>query len=99
MGYRIIIADDEPKIIQLIRQLGHWEKYGIEIVAECHDGETALQNIMEKRPDFVLSDIKMPVYDGIQLIEKTRELDIDSLFSEKVKDLLVIHLGSWWKLL
>lgn len=68
------------KIIQLIRQLGHWEKYEIEIVAECHDGEQALQNIIEKRPDFVLSDIKMPVYDGIQLIEKVREQRMDTLF-------------------
>ena len=80
MGYRIMIADDEPKIIQLIRQLGHWEHYGIEIIDECHDGEQALQSILEKKPDFVLSDIKMPVYDGIELIQKTREKNMDTLF-------------------
>ncbi len=80
MGYRIMIADDEPKIIQLIRQLGHWEHYGIEIIDECHDGEQALQSILEKQPDFVLSDIKMPVYDGIELIQKTREKNMDTLF-------------------
>jgi hypothetical protein len=38
MGYRVIIADDEPKIIELIRQLGHWEELEIEIIEECHTG-------------------------------------------------------------
>ena len=73
MGYRMLIADDEKMIIQLIRQLGHWEELGIEIIDECYDGEDALESILTKRPDFVLSDIQMPVYDGIQLIEKVRE--------------------------
>lgn len=80
MNYRIIIVDDEPKIIQLIRQLGKWEELGIEIVDECHDGEAALESILRNKPDFVLSDIKMPVYDGIQLIEKVREHYLDTLF-------------------
>lgn len=80
MEYRMIIADDEPKIIQLIRQLGHWEELGISIIDECCDGEIAFKSIVENKPDFVLSDIKMPVYDGIQLIEKTREQNLDTLF-------------------
>ncbi len=80
MGYRMLIADDEKMIIQLIRQLGHWEELGIEIIDECYDGEDALESILTKRPDFVLSDIQMPVYDGIQLIEKVREHDLDVLF-------------------
>ena len=80
MSYRIVIADDEPKIIQLIRQLGHWEEFGIEIIAECSDGEQAFRCILEKQPDFVLSDIKMPVFDGIELIQKTREHGMDTLF-------------------
>ncbi len=80
MGYRMLIADDEKMIIQLIRQLGHWEELGIEIIDECYDGEDALESILRNRPDFVLSDIQMPVYDGIQLIERVREHDPDVLF-------------------
>lgn len=80
MKYTAIIADDEPKIIQLIRQLGHFEAYEIEIVAECHNGEEAYRSILEHRPDFVLSDIKMPVYDGIELIHRVREAELDPLF-------------------
>lgn len=80
MGYRMIIADDEKMIIQLIRQLGHWKDLDIEIIDECYDGEEALESILANQPDFVLSDIQMPVYDGIQLIEKVREHDKEVLF-------------------
>lgn len=80
MGYKVIIADDEPKIIQLIRLLGQWEKYDIDIVDECHDGMAALESIKKYQPDFVLSDIKMPDLDGLELIRLTREAGIDSLF-------------------
>lgn len=80
MGYRVIIADDEPKILQLIKMLGHWEKYQIEIVDECRSGKQALESIRRNKPDFVLSDIKMPDMDGIELIEETRKAGIESLF-------------------
>ena len=73
MKYSAIIADDEPKIILLIRQLGHFEELGIEIVDECRNGKEAYESILKHHPDFVLSDIKMPVYDGIDLIRRVRE--------------------------
>ena len=80
MNYKVIIADDEKKILQLIRFLGKWEQYGIEIVDECHDGSTALESIKRNRPDFVISDIKMPELDGIELIKATKDAGIDCLF-------------------
>lgn len=69
MGYKILIADDEEKITRLICELGHWEELGISIVAICSDGEEAVNKILELQPDIVLTDIKMPVMDGIQMIE------------------------------
>lgn len=80
MSYRLIIADDEPKIIELIRQLGQWQELGIEIIDECHTGKQAYESIIKNKPDFVLSDIKMPGYDGIELIRKVREIDPVPLF-------------------
>lgn len=80
MGYRVVISDDEPKIIELIKQLGHWSELGIEIIDECCNGKQAYESIVRNRPDFVLSDIKMPVYDGIELIKKVREANLDPLF-------------------
>lgn len=80
MKYRVIIADDEPKILQLIKLLGKWEIYSIEIVDECHDGQETLESIKKNKPDFVLSDIKMPDLDGLELIQESRKAGIDCLF-------------------
>lgn len=80
MKYRLIIADDESKIIQLIKQLGHWEELNIEIVDECSNGRAAYESICKNKPDLVLSDIKMPVYDGIELIQKLRDEGINPFF-------------------
>lgn len=80
MTWRAIIADDEEKILQLILMLGHWEQYGIEIIDRCTNGREALSSILKNRPDFVISDIKMPEVDGLQLIEETRKAGLDSLF-------------------
>ncbi len=80
MSYRVIIADDERKILQLIRVLGHWEEYRIEIVDECRDGRSTLESIRRNRPDFVISDIKMPDLDGIELIEESRREGLECLF-------------------
>lgn len=80
MSYKILIADDEEKIVQLICQLGHWADLDIEITAICTDGEQAFERIQDIQPDIVLTDIKMPVYDGIQLIEMTKALGLNTIF-------------------
>jgi two-component system response regulator YesN len=80
LSYKAIIADDEPKLIQLIKLLGKWEELDIEIVDECLDGRTALESIKRNRPDFVLSDIKMPELDGLELIQEVRKSGVDCFF-------------------
>lgn len=80
MAYRVLIADDEEKIVKLILKLGNWEKLGIEVVATCQDGEESIQAIRRFRPDIVLTDIKMPIYDGLQLIQMTQEEGIQTHF-------------------
>lgn len=78
--FTAIIADDEKKVCQLIHKSGNWDELGIEIVAICYDGEDALASIVHHKPDIVLTDIRMPIYDGLVLIAKTKELEIDSVF-------------------
>lgn len=78
--YKVIIADDENKTCQLIQMLGDWERFQIEIAAICTDGEEAYKAILEHRPDIVITDIRMPIYDGLQLIEKTKNSGIETAF-------------------
>lgn len=70
---KVIIADDEAKVCQLICHLVDWEAFGMEIVDVVNDGKSALESIRINRPEVVITDIRMPGYDGIELIEKVRE--------------------------
>ena len=72
---RVIIADDEPKVLLLIKNLIQWKELGLELVATANDGISALDLIEELHPDIVITDIRMPGYDGIELIEKAKALD------------------------
>ena len=80
MKYRAVIVDDEAKIIRLIEELGRWEELGVEIVDTCTTGSAALESILRLRPDFVLSDIKMPGLDGLELIGRVRGAGAAPLF-------------------
>lgn len=70
--YRVIIADDEPKVTLLIRNLIQWDDLGLELVATAGDGIAALAAIETFQPDIVITDIRMPGYDGIELIERAK---------------------------
>ncbi len=75
--YRVIIADDEPKVSQLIKNLIEWENLNLELAATAPDGITALELIKKHRPDIVITDIRMPGYDGIELIKYAKEINPD----------------------
>ena len=72
---RVLIADDEPKVLLLIKSLIEWDNLGLELVATASDGISALSLITKHRPDIVITDIRMPGYDGIELIGRAKELN------------------------
>ena len=78
--YKAVIVDDEKKICQLILELGDWKRYDMEVAAICTDGEEALKAIGSIRPDLVLTDVRMPVYDGLELIRRTTEMGLSPAF-------------------
>jgi DNA-binding NarL/FixJ family response regulator len=70
---RVILADDHHLVRQGIRSL--LEKSGdIEIVAEAPDGEEAVRLCARLKPGVLITDINMPRLNGIQAVEKIREL-------------------------
>ncbi len=71
---KVLIADDEEKVCQLIYHLVDWEKMGFEIAAIVNDGKKAYDLICKLQPDIVITDIRMPNYDGIELIKMTKEI-------------------------
>lgn len=76
----VLIADDEPKIIQLISHLVNWEDYHMEVKYTAKNGSTALQIILEQKPDLVITDIRMPNINGIDLVKQAKSAGISSYF-------------------
>lgn len=71
---RVVLADDENKVILLMQKLIDWDALGYEIVGIANDGIGALQLVKEKQPDLLITDIRMPGYDGLELIRCAKEL-------------------------
>ncbi|WP_314002962.1 response regulator transcription factor [uncultured Paenibacillus sp.] len=71
--FKVVLVDDEVYARQGLRQFTDWNKYGFDIIAEAANGEEALRVIEETKPDLVVTDIRMPVLDGLQLIQAVKE--------------------------
>lgn len=75
--WKVLIADDEPKIRRGIHAVLERLEPDIEVVAEAGDGETALALAEETVPDILFIDIRMPFLNGLELIEKLHALRQD----------------------
>ena len=71
--YRVLVADDEPIILSGIRHLINWENADAEIVGTATNGEEAYKIIEAEHPDIVITDIRMPVVDGLALAGRCSE--------------------------
>lgn len=71
--YRVLIVEDEEIIRKGMMLSIDFEKAGCVIVAEAENGEEGIQKIRELKPDIVITDINMPLKNGIQLLEETQE--------------------------
>lgn len=61
----ILVVDDEPTILESMELVLEIEQY---TVVTASNGKEALERIAESRPDLVLSDVMMPVMDGLELL-------------------------------
>ncbi|ACT03693.1 response regulator [Paenibacillus sp. JDR-2] len=63
----LLIVDDEPNIRKGIRTSIDWEDYGIEVVGEAADGVEGLEKALKLKPHITVTDIRMPLMDGLEL--------------------------------
>lgn len=68
--YRLLIVDDEEAEREGMARFIPWSDYGIELVGTAWNGVEGLEKVRKYHPDIVMTDIKMPVMDGIELIRK-----------------------------
>jgi two-component system response regulator YesN len=71
--YKLLIVDDEVEVRKGIINKIQWEELGYEIVAEAENGKEALELFEKTLPDVVLTDIKMPFMDGLELSRIIKE--------------------------
>ncbi len=69
----VMIVDDEKLVRMGIKEETDWDLIGCTVVAEASNGEEALELAEQTRPDLVISDIRMPRMDGIELAGKLLE--------------------------
>ena len=71
--YRVLLVEDEEIIRKGIRYSVPWEECGCSVVGEAENGAAGEEKIAELQPDIVITDITMPVKNGLEMIADTRE--------------------------
>lgn len=65
--YTVLLVDDEEEVIQVIMRKINWEGLGFSVIGYANNGVKALEMVEEFQPDVVMTDIKMPYMDGMEL--------------------------------
>ena len=68
---RVLVVDDEPQITRVLRTVLSSQGYQVRTAAE---GEAALSNFAEFRPELVITDLYMPHMDGVELCQRIRAM-------------------------
>lgn len=67
---KVLIVDDEVFVRKGLRSMLDWDSLGYEVCGEAENGQAALELMKTLKPDVVITDIRMPVLDGLALIQK-----------------------------
>ncbi|GAA4839520.1 hypothetical protein GCM10023310_16660 [Paenibacillus vulneris] len=70
--YKLILAEDEQEVRESIVREIDWARYGFEVADTAENGKEAMEQIERWTPDVVVTDIRMPFMDGMQLSEWIR---------------------------
>lgn len=73
--YKVLIAEDEMLVRHGLKFSIEWEKYNMNVIGDAPNGREALELYEKYKPDLVITDIKMPIMDGMKLISEIRKKD------------------------
>lgn len=71
--YTVLIVDDEPLVQVGLQSMIDWPALGFRLLPSASNGKVAWEAIVRDNPDLVITDIKMPLMDGLELIRKCRQ--------------------------
>lgn len=75
-----MIIDDEVLVRVGLKSLIDWEENGYQIVGEADNGDEGIKLIKKTKPDIVITDIKMPIKDGLEMINELKTGQLDTEF-------------------
>ena len=70
--YKVLLVDDEPFIVDGMKLVINWEELGLEIAGEAFNGDAALEFLEHNKVHIIITDIKMPGMNGIDLIKYSK---------------------------
>lgn len=83
---KVFLVEDEYAIREGIKKSVDWEKNGFELVGEAGDGEMAFPKILKTKPDILITDIRMPFMDGLELA---------TLVKKELPDIKIVVLSGY----
>jgi two-component system, OmpR family, response regulator TrcR len=69
---RVLLVDDEPALTNLVKMALHYEGWTVEV---AHNGREAVSKFDDVEPDVLVLDIMLPDVDGLQILQRIRELE------------------------
>ncbi|WP_419874564.1 response regulator transcription factor [Candidatus Pristimantibacillus sp. PTI5] len=73
--YSILIVDDEAIELETIEHYVPWDKIGISVAGTARNGKEALGKLAELKPDIILTDVRMPIMDGLEFGRRAKQID------------------------
>lgn len=73
--YQVILVDDDSIVVEFLTKMLPWEDLGFTLNGSFHDGSEALKHCKSNMPNVIITDIGMPIMDGITLMKNVRDLD------------------------
>ena len=73
--FRVLVVDDEPSAVEYICNIIRLKCPELQVVATAEDGQQGLEAFTRLKPDLVISDVKMPVMSGLDMVKQIKEMD------------------------
>jgi len=77
--YKVLLVDDEKWVTYGLQYLIVWENYGFHIIKTASDGVEAKELVAHLQPDLLISDIRMPELNGIELVEYINSAGVNTV--------------------
>ncbi|WP_282035147.1 response regulator [Metabacillus indicus] len=75
--WKAVIIDDDRQILRIMKKTIPWEQLSLSCAGEGADGEEGLRLIKEHQPDIVITDIYMPIMNGMEMLQKCRDIGFE----------------------